>query len=91
MPGRGAEKGALPEGLRSFIILLTIHAPRLGLQRVDAVPTVHQVVLPAGSVANLYPFNYSGKTDPQGFYVGRDRYGSSISSMVSMWASVKSL
>lgn len=25
-------------------------------------------VLPAGSVANLYPFNYSGKTDPNGFY-----------------------
>ena len=35
-------------------------------------------VLPAGSAANLYPFNYSGKTDPQGFYVGRDRYGSNI-------------
>ena len=35
-------------------------------------------VLPAGSVANLYPFNYSGKTDPQGFYVGRDRYGSNV-------------
>ena len=35
-------------------------------------------VLPASSVANLYPFNYSGKTDPQGFYVGRDRYGSNI-------------
>lgn len=35
-------------------------------------------VLPASSVANLYPFNYSGKTDPQGFYIGRDRYGSNI-------------
>ena len=35
-------------------------------------------VLPAGSAANLYPFNYSGKTDPQGFYVGRDRYGSNV-------------
>ena len=35
-------------------------------------------VLPAGAVANLYPFNYSGKTDPQGFYVGRDRYGSNV-------------
>ena len=35
-------------------------------------------VLPAGSVANLYFFNYSGKTDPQGFYVGRDRYGSNV-------------
>ncbi len=35
-------------------------------------------VLPASSVANLFPFNYSGKTDPKGFYVGRDRYGSNI-------------
>ena len=35
-------------------------------------------VLPAGSVANLYFFNYSGKTDPLGFYVGRDRYGSNV-------------
>lgn len=35
-------------------------------------------VLPAKSVANLYPFNYSGKTDPSGFYIGRDRYGSNI-------------
>jgi type IV secretory pathway VirB4 component len=35
-------------------------------------------VLPSSSVANLYPFNFSGKTDPQGFYIGRDKYGSNI-------------
>ncbi|WP_294852388.1 VirB4 family type IV secretion system protein [uncultured Oscillibacter sp.] len=35
-------------------------------------------VLPASSVANLYPFNYSGKTDRKGFYIGRDRYGSNV-------------
>ena len=35
-------------------------------------------VLPASSVANLYPFNYSGKTDAKGFYIGRDKYGSNI-------------
>jgi type IV secretory pathway VirB4 component len=35
-------------------------------------------VLPASSVANLYPFNYSGKTDPGGFYIGRDKFGSNI-------------
>ncbi|MCR6547127.1 DUF87 domain-containing protein [Dehalobacterium formicoaceticum] len=35
-------------------------------------------VLPASSVANLYPFNYSGKTDPRGFYLGRDKFGSNI-------------
>lgn len=35
-------------------------------------------VLPASSVANLFPFNYSGKTDANGFYLGRDKYGSNI-------------
>ena len=35
-------------------------------------------VLPANSVANLYPFNYSGKTDAKGFYIGKDKYGSNI-------------
>ena len=35
-------------------------------------------VLPAGSVANLYTFNYFGKTDPKGIYIGKDKYGSNI-------------
>ncbi len=35
-------------------------------------------MLPASSVANLFPFAYTGKTDPNGFYVGYDKYGSSI-------------
>ena len=35
-------------------------------------------VLPASSVANLYPFNYSGKTDPHGFFIGRDKFGSNM-------------
>lgn len=35
-------------------------------------------VLPASSVANFYPFNYSGKTDPNGFYIGKDKYGTNI-------------
>ena len=35
-------------------------------------------VLPASSVANLYPFSFSGKTDENGFYLGRDKYGSNI-------------
>lgn len=35
-------------------------------------------VLPASSAANLYPLNYSGKTDPNGFYLGHDKYGSNI-------------
>lgn len=40
--------------------------------------TQFERVLPASSVANLYPLNFSGKTDPQGFYLGRDKYGTNI-------------
>ena len=38
----------------------------------------YERVLPASSVANLFPFNFSGKTDPKGFYIGRDKYGTNI-------------
>ena len=38
----------------------------------------YEIALPASSVANLYPFSYSGKTDPKGFYLGRDKYGTNI-------------
>ena len=38
----------------------------------------YERVLPASSVANLYPFNFSGKTDPHGLYIGRDKYGSNV-------------
>lgn len=40
--------------------------------------TEFERVYPASSVANLYPFSYSGKTDPHGFYIGRDQNGSNI-------------
>ena len=29
-------------------------------------------------MSNLYPFNFSGRTDPKGFYIGRDKYGTNI-------------
>lgn len=35
-------------------------------------------VLPASSVANFYPFNYSGKTDANGFYIGKDKFGTNV-------------
>ena len=38
----------------------------------------YERVLPASSVANMFPFNFSGKTDPHGFYIGRDKYGTNI-------------
>lgn len=40
--------------------------------------TQYERVLPASSAANLYPFNFSGKTDPHGLYIGRDKYGTNI-------------
>lgn len=40
--------------------------------------TEYERVLPASSVANLFPFNYSGKTDRKGFYIGKDKFGSNI-------------
>ena len=44
----------------------------------NAFASLFERVLPASAVANLYPFNYSGKTDPNGFYIGKDRYGTNI-------------
>ena len=51
----------------------------------SAVPTgsnqfgaQYERVLPTSSVANMYPFNFSGKTDPRGLYIGKDKYGSNI-------------
>lgn len=38
----------------------------------------YERVLPASSVANLFPFSYSGRTDRKGFYLGKDKFGSSI-------------
>ena len=40
--------------------------------------TQFERVLPASSAANLYPFNFSGKTDPHGIYIGRDKFGTNI-------------
>ena len=39
---------------------------------------MYERVLPASSTANLFPFNFSGKTDPKGLYIGRDKFGSNI-------------
>ena len=44
----------------------------------NALGAQFERVLPASSVANLYPINYSGKNDPHGFYIGNDHYGSDI-------------
>ncbi len=39
---------------------------------------LYERVMPVSSAANFYPFSFSGKTDPQGLYIGRDKYGTNI-------------
>lgn len=53
-----------------FLSVLPVGVNQFGAQ--------YERVLPASSAANLYPFNFSGKTDPQGLYLGRDKYGSNV-------------
>ena len=53
-----------------FLSVLPVGANQFGTQ--------YERVLPASSVANMYPFNFSGKTDPHGSYIGRDKYGTNI-------------
>lgn len=53
-----------------FLSVLPVGANQFGVQ--------YERVLPASSVANLYPFNFSGKTDPKGIYIGRDKFGTNI-------------
>ena len=40
--------------------------------------TLYERVLPASSAANFYPFAFSGKTDSNGFYIGKDKYGTNV-------------
>lgn len=53
-----------------FLSVLPVGANMFGTQ--------FERVLPASSAANLFPFNFSGKTDPMGIRIGRDKYGSNI-------------
>lgn len=53
-----------------FLSVLPVGANQFGAQ--------YERVMPASSVANLYPFNFSGKTDPHGIYIGRDKFGTNI-------------
>ena len=53
-----------------FLSVLPVGANQFGAQ--------YERVMPASSVANLYPFNFSGKNDPQGVYIGRDKFGSNV-------------
>ena len=66
-----------------------ISVERLLLRQKEGLLSVHPAgnnvfasqferVLPASSVADLYPLNYSGKTDEKGIYIGRDKFGTNI-------------
>lgn len=66
-----------------------ISADRLTLRQKEGFLSVQPVgsnqfgaqferVLPASSAANFYPFSFSGKTDPHGLYIGRDKFGTNI-------------
>ena len=53
-----------------FLSVLPTGTNRFGVQ--------FERIIPASAAANLYPLNYSGKTDEHGFYLGKDKYGSSL-------------
>lgn len=44
----------------------------------NAFGTQFERILPVSSAANLFPMNYSGKTDEKGQYIGRDKYDTNI-------------
>ena len=79
----------LQNDILSVLVRSKLSADRVLLRQQDGFKSVnpagfngfgslYERVLPASSAANLFPFNYSGKTDPHGFYIGKDRYGANI-------------
>lgn len=53
-----------------FLSVLPLGENRFGTQ--------FERVMPASSASNFYPFGFSGKTDPHGLYIGRDKFGTNI-------------
>ena len=83
------ELQALRSRASALLIRAKLSADPLLLRQREGLLSVHPAgrnvlgpfaerVLPASSAANLYPVTYSGKTDPSGFYIGKDRYGSNV-------------
>ena len=80
---------ALQDSVKALLLRAKLMADPLLLRQGDGFRSANPVganalgpfserVLPASSVANLYPISYSGKTDPRGFSIGRDKYGTNI-------------
>jgi type IV secretory pathway VirB4 component len=83
------ELDALKSKVKSELSYRKISIDRLYLQQKDGFLSVFpggvnqfgdkfDRVLPADSISDLFPFSYSGKVDPKGFSLGRDRFGSGI-------------
>lgn len=79
----------LQQDVTSFFAHSKIVEDRLWLRQKEGFLTVNlcgsnkfksqfERILPSSSVANLYPFCYSGKTDPDGMFIGRDVDGTNI-------------
>lgn len=79
----------LQQDVTSFFAHSKIVEDRLWLRQKEGFLTVNlcgsnkfksqfERILPSSSVANLFPFCYSGKTDPDGMFIGRDVDGTNI-------------
>ena len=75
--------------VRAALMADKIMADELTLQQKEGMQTVNPLgrnhfgldycrPLPAGSVANLYPFSYSGRLDPHGIRIGRAENGTDV-------------
>ena len=75
--------------VRASLMADKIMADELTLQQKEGMQTVNPLgrnhfgldycrPLPAGSVANLYPFSYSGRLDPHGIRIGRAENGTDV-------------
>ncbi len=79
----------LKRGIDAELTRAKISVDKLTLRQQEGFLSVHPAghnvfgaqyerVLPASSVGNMYPLSFSGKTDPKGFYIGRDKFGANI-------------
>ena len=84
-----AELESRKADVRAALMADRILADELTLRQKEGMQTVNPLgnnhfdldycrPLPAGSVANLYPFSYSGRMDPHGIRIGRAENGTDV-------------
>ena len=87
--GSRSEMENIKADVRAALMADKIMADELTLQQKEGMQTVNPLgrnrfgldycrPLPAGSVANLYPFSYSGRLDPHGIRIGRAENGTDV-------------